>query len=367
MNIRPLRLLALLFCLSCTPLLAQDIHFTQFYMMPTNLNPANIGRFEGTVRIGGIYRSQWRSVLGRGSYETPGIYADAPIIRGFRKKDWIGVGLMMIRDRAGVTNDPDSEVLSGGAPPFETAGFLTRTASRIGASYHLALDKKGNTVLTLGAQYGAVNKTGDWDNFTFEDGYLKNPKKYLRGNSKDYIANQGGQKKTHTGIDAGVVLTSRLNKRMDFNIGFAMGNVNTPRASLLADSVGGNFEMPRKSIAHGQFNIQMTEKFTFSPQFMFGNIGGHDEIQVQAMGALLFNEEKDITLTFGLGYRLRDAVSPIVGFRKKALTVGLAYDLNVSPLNAQTNYRGGFELAANYIIKIYKPAKIKPKILCPRF
>jgi hypothetical protein len=56
-----------------------------------------------------------------------------------------------------------------------------------------------------------------------------------------------------------------------------------------------------------------------------------------------------------------------VGAQYKNLRVGLAYDINVSDLNQVSNYRGGFELAANYIIKIYKPAIVKPKVLCPRF
>ena len=41
---------------------AQDIHFTQFYMSPMTTNPANAGKFEGTARIGGIFRGQWASV-----------------------------------------------------------------------------------------------------------------------------------------------------------------------------------------------------------------------------------------------------------------------------------------------------------------
>ncbi|MCB0576411.1 MAG: type IX secretion system membrane protein PorP/SprF, partial [Saprospiraceae bacterium] len=53
---------------------AQDIHFTQFYMSPLTTNPAMSGKFEGTVRIGGIYRGQWASVLsGSDSYKTPSV------------------------------------------------------------------------------------------------------------------------------------------------------------------------------------------------------------------------------------------------------------------------------------------------------
>ena len=92
-----------------------------------------------------------------------------------------------------------------------------------------------------------------------------------------------------------------------------------------------------------------------------------DEIVVQGLAGYLFNPEKDITLNFGLGYRLGDAINLLAGAKIKSLTVGVAYDVNTSSLNNDTRYRGGFEIAANYIIKIYKKATVKPKILCPRF
>jgi hypothetical protein len=92
-----------------------------------------------------------------------------------------------------------------------------------------------------------------------------------------------------------------------------------------------------------------------------------DEIIVQGMAGYLFDPEKDITFNAGLGYRLGDAVNLLAGARIKSLTVGLAYDVNTSGLSNDTRYRGGFELAANYIIKIYKKAVVKPKMLCPRF
>ena len=96
-------------------------------------------------------------------------------------------------------------------------------------------------------------------------------------------------------------------------------------------------------------------------------MSGADEIILQALAGYLFNPERDITLHFGVGYRMRDALHPIIGGRYKNLTVGMAYDVNTSNLSQATNFRGGFEIAANYIVKIYKPAVIKTKVLCPRF
>lgn len=346
------------FLASCAGLSAQDIHFTQYNMSPMTTNPANIGAFEGTARIGGIYRGQWNSVLGSSSYKTPSVYADAPIIRGFRKKDWVGVGLTFFTDKAGVLN-------------------LTQTAAKLGASYHFALDKKGTTYITLGAQYGkASRKLTAGDGIRFEEGYLNKGSSDYNQNLDVDFANLKRDKATWTDVDGGIVLKSRLNKRMDFSLGYAMYHITKGRYGLVTGGGGGtgggsvqssNDKIPQRSVVTGLFNIKLNDKFTISPSFLFQTMNGADEIMVQGMGGYLLNPEKDFTLLFGLGYRLRDAIHPMIGGQYKSLRVGLAYDVNISGLKSETNYRGGFELAAWYIIKIYKPAVVKTKVLCPRF
>jgi type IX secretion system PorP/SprF family membrane protein len=349
--------------LALQSLSAQDIHFTQFNMSPMTLNPAMAGKFEGTVRIGGIYRDQFRSSINgvtgpdgntvrNAQFKTPSFWADAPIIRGFRKNDWVGVGIMFFTDKAG-------------------QGGMAHTGSKIGATYHLALDKKAQTMLSIGAHYGGEQRRVDNSRFFFERGYTNS----TRPNNQ-YDPQQSGEAQAETNarygdIDAGVVLSSRLNKRMDFNLGFSMFHVAEPRYTLLGGNTGGggggNTRVPRRSSLHGQFNAKLTERFGISPAFLFQTQTGGQEIVLQGMGNYLFDEARDITLDFGLGYRMRDAMQAIVGMRYKALNVGLAYDINTSKLNTVSRYRGGFELAANYIIKIYKPANIKQRVLCPRF
>lgn len=357
MNIRKL-LLLLASAFALSGIQAQDIHFSQFNMSPMTLNPANIGAFEGTARIGGIYRGQWASVIGNsGQYQTPSVFVDAPIIRGFRKNDWVGVGFMFFSDKAGV-------------------GKLTHSAAKIGASYHLALNKKATTFLTVGAQYGKANRKLNPDGFRFEEGYA-NPTGsggYNQPLDVDF-ANLNRNNASWTDIDGGIVLKSKLNDRMDFSIGYAMYHIAEGKYGLVtggSSNPGGPAQssgdkIGRRSVGTGQFNIKLSDKFTVSPTFLYQTMSGADEIIIQGLGSYLFNTEKDVTLLFGLGYRLRDAVHPIVGVQYKTLRVGLAYDVNISTLKTATNYRGGFELAANYIIKIYKPAVIKTKVLCPRF
>lgn len=362
MHIRKL-LFLLATTLSITALNAQDLHFSQYNMSPMTLNPANIGNFEGTVRIGGIYRGQWASVIGsKGQYKTPSIWVDAPIITGFRKRDWVGVGLVFFSDKAGT-------------------GGLTHTAAKLGASYHLSLDKKGNAYLTFGAQYGQAGRNLDPEALEFEKGFLDAPAgtRYDKGAQVDFL-NATEAKSNWSDIDGGVVLRAKLNKRMDMSLGYAMYHIAKGKYGLVTSGGGtgtstsgggggSNAEIARRSVVTGLFNIKLNDKLTVGPSFIFQTMSGADEISLQALGSYLFNAEKDIDLNFGLGYRLTgsDAIYPMVGGRYKNLRVGLAYDVNISDLNTVSNYRGGFEIAANYIVKIYKPAKIKTKVLCPRF
>lgn len=354
-NMHVRKLLALFaVAFSLNNLAAQDIHFTQFYMSPLTMNPSLTGKFEGTVRIGGIYRGQWASVVGgRNSYKTPSFWADAPIIRGIRKQDWVGVGLSFFGDKAGEVG-------------------LKHSAFNLSGAYHLALGKKSTTVISLGGHYGkGSRKLGD--DFRFEDGFDNS------GNYPGNLSKDGNvvDNTSFTDIGAGLNLSAKLNKQADFNVGFAMHHLNQGKYSLVGRSdtsstvptnpTAGDAKIPRRSLLHGQLNYALNKRWSIHPAFQYQSMGGADEIQLQGIMGYLFNPEKDITLNFGLGYRMRDAVQAIVGARIKDLRLGLAYDINTSDLNAASSYRGGFELAANYIIKIYKPAVIKPKVLCPRF
>ena len=49
----------LIFSIIATSLLAQDIHFSQYYLSPLTQNPANAGSFVNANRFSALYRNQW--------------------------------------------------------------------------------------------------------------------------------------------------------------------------------------------------------------------------------------------------------------------------------------------------------------------
>ncbi|MCB0663678.1 MAG: PorP/SprF family type IX secretion system membrane protein, partial [Saprospiraceae bacterium] len=167
---------------------AQDLHFTLWDMNPLNINPAFAGSFSGTFRVTGIYRDQWRSAVSNSNlgnpYTTPSFGIDAPIIQGFRKNDWVGVGVGMFSDKAGSLE-------------MGYSGFSG------GAAYHLGLNKASTSVLTLGIQYQSISRNVNFRNAQWGD-----------NNLAEYTTNDMLQQ-SFSDWSGGLLLKTQLSEQMD--------------------------------------------------------------------------------------------------------------------------------------------------------
>lgn len=337
---------------------AQDIHFSLFNMSPLALNPANTGAFLGTARVGGIYRGQWYNVSGANGYQTPSFYVDAPILRGFREQDWIGVGGVIVNDEAGSLK-------------------LSTNSMMLSASYHLGLGKDGKSALTLGLQGGRVQRRFDGDKAFFADGF--DPNNNLNyTNSEDPLAGgaSGGSRDKTDFLDfaAGLLYRSQLSDQSNFELGISGAHLTQPKylfGSLTEGqdtiNVDGADKRPLRITAHTKYEWALTDRWSAAPTAMFQASKGATEVSLQAWAGYMINPEMQVKLNFGLGYRFGDAAKVLLGLDYKDLRVAAAYDVNVSQLNSATNYQGAFEIAAWYIIKVYKDPEIKQAILCPKF
>ncbi|RMD76120.1 MAG: type IX secretion system membrane protein PorP/SprF [Bacteroidetes bacterium] len=337
-----LKLYLLLPSLLCVSLMspAQDIHFTMYDMAPLSLNPAHTGAYEGTFRIGGIYRDQWASIMPN-QFTTPMFYLDAPVLM-VGKRNWVGVGMMMYQDKAGVAR------LRNGTVQFSGA-------------FHLALDKKSDYVLTLGLQGGMVQR--DFD--------ITSPEVLLGdellagtpGASPDRTVQE--PRANYLDMATGVMFRARMNDETTFTAGIAAHHINKPKYSLLQQNSKA-ITQPLRLNGHMRVDYQYNELLTLSPTLLFQNMAGTNEIILQGWGKYLIKKEQDLSLIGGLGYRLADAAMVIVGAQYQDWKVALSYDINTSSLRRASNYRGGFEIALGYIGRIYKKPDVKPAIICPR-
>lgn len=340
------RLLA--FCLSAlwiNAIHAQDIHYTLFNMSPLTLNPALTGAYEGTARIGGIYRDQWANVVSN-SFTTPGVYLDAPIIRGFGKKDWVGVGAINVNDEAG-------------------RFYLQTNISGLSLAYHAGLGN--NSVLTLGLQGAMVQRRVDTQSgfLRFEDSYDISTGGFTSASTD--LTNIR-ENVNYTDINAGLMLRTKLPGKRTLELGFSAAHINAPRYSMV-NTTGFNDDGTRRPLrlaAHGSFFTPLkNEKWSLSPTFLVQTTAGAFEGIGQAWAG--YEVKKDVRVNFGAGYRVGDALQVLVGLDYEDLKVAASYDMNVSSLAAVSKTVGGFEISAWYILKMYKKPDVKPIIFCPHF
>lgn len=325
----------------------QDIHFTLHPMTPLAFNPANTGAFYGSYRISILYRDQYRSVLGSAAYMTPTFSVDVPVIRGFKKTDWVGVGMFFYSDKSG------------------DAG-LTQSAFKASVAYHWAMNKKGTNILSIAYQTGSVQRE------------IKNSSKLTFGDELENLVESSPDrgnilmdKKGFLDHVGGLKFTSKLNKTDEFNIGIAAGKFGRPDWSVL--TMGGNYSVDPRVHAQIGLSTVMSDKVRFSPNISYQKIWGSPASTFVMQGYIdyLYNEAKNTILKGGIGYRsgagIGDAIQIMLGADIDAIRVMLGYDINISSLASASGTFGAIELAAQYVGKIYKRPKPDPIIFCPRF
>lgn len=336
---------------------AQDIHYSLYDFSPLTLNPAQTGAFSGTARIGGIYRDQWFGFLNN-SFKTPSFYIDAPIIRGFGENDWVGVGGVVISDKAGTANLRTNAFLFSAAYHWTLGG---------GKKGRRAADR-GKTVLTIGAQGGSVSRRIDLANpdLIFED--EADPSVGGGGLGGGTSPDRKASEKTNfLDFAAGLMLRTELSEKSNLEIGTAVVHITQPDYSLLGTGTDEAKQRPMRITAHARLVQDLNEKWRLTPSVLFQTTKGSREIHAQIWAGVLLNDKKDMRLNFGTGYRFGDAVPVLVGLDIGDLRVAMAYDVNTSSLSQASNSVGGFEIAASYIIKIFKDPNVVPAILCPQF
>jgi type IX secretion system PorP/SprF family membrane protein len=336
---------------------AQDIHFTMFDMAPINLNPVYTGFYSGSFRVGGIYRSQWQglglNVAGLSDkfsgFQTPSAFADValgiPPKNGAEMKSWLGVGINFYNDQV---------------------DRLSTMRAELSVAYHLGLGKRGRTRISLGVKGGIYqSRVKDITGYVFEDEIIGGI-----NTSTDDAVFGANQSSTAPDFSAGLMVAHR---GTGWGIEVA-GSINHFTQPKLNFGTNVDYKLPSNIIASIRTTFALGNKFSVRPKVFMQLMTKVLELNAQAVFAYHFTNTKDVNLLFGGGYRLGDAAFARVGFEYKGLTIGGAYDFNLSSLSVSgNNFNGvnpramGFEVAVTYIAKIYKDIVIEEVLYNPRF
>jgi len=323
----------------------QDPRFSQFHLMPTYLNPAMTGFFDGDVRFAAIYRDQWftlGSPYGNTKYETEGAAVDGCIKVGRpsgdyeRKEDYIGVGGAFIRDVAG-----DEAYTS-------TDGFVNLAYSKsfgYRVKHAIAIGLQGEVMSTQFRNGGAVFPGPTIENI--------------------------GKQNIRFDATAGIIYHVDFKKRVNMYCGFAYSHITSSTYNFF--DVGGGDKLYAKYVAHAGAVVSTSDKFNLLPSLLFMKQGPSLEFNLGVSAQYVFGNalESKNSISFGLMSRFArpegpEAIIPNVRLDIYHFTVGVAYDVNISSLSAGTHTVGAIEVAIVYIYK-HKNRAVPTNASCPQW
>lgn len=319
-------LLGIYIMISCA-FYAQDIHFSQFDVNVTTLNPGYTGVMKGDFRVANNYRNQWGTVST--PFTTFSVAYDMNVLNKKQNKGLtdIGIGLGFFSDKIGTSN------LSQNQFNFS-----------LSAIQQVNFDTK----ISLGLQ-GAYNQQSiSMDNLTWDTQFVGHqfnetlPSQELFGNSKS----------NYLDINAGLLL---VNESWDnqFTLGAAVYHINSPKRSLFAGE-----KLAPKIAGHASYEIKLGRSMSTKslvPKLLYTRQRKHQEILVgliyrnflkQASKYTRFSTETFVD--FGVYYRVQDAIVLSAGIHYKRFRFGVSYDSNISKLSVASNTIGGFEVSLAY-------------------
>lgn len=327
---------------------AQDIHFSQFFNCPYNMNPAFAGQFDGSYRIIGNQRTQWRSVTT--PYSTFGLGADANNLTlpdgVLNKKDGkeyatgFHAGVSFFHDKAGDSQLTSNQlnILVGRDTKAGTHGTKLSGAVMLGYT-------------GMNIDYSRLRYDNQWNGLVYDPGI--SPEENYARDSRGYF-----------NFNAGLLLRNQKNRSEEWVAGISVYNVSRPAQSFFDD---GYVQLDLRWNMQGSYRFPVNKTWLAEPMLMGSFQGTYAEINFGGLGYYI-TDSKNYSwkaIYFGAFGRARDAGYVVGGMQYNEWNVALSYDINTSNLRPASNGRGGFEIAVIYIV----PPKPKPREVkvCPDY
>lgn len=320
---------------------AQDAHFSQYFVAPLSINPAQTGFMDGTARAMVNHRSQWASI--NNAFSTTTASVDGIILQSkIPKGDRLGIGMMAMSDKV-------------------ADGLLTNNYFSVSTAYHKALDKEGNYSIGIGLQGTYAQRSIDGGKIVLND--QLDPFGSFSKSSSDAAKGVSGLRRNYLDASAGMLFKARINDKHQFYLGASAYHLSSPKVTFM-DNV--NLTVPLRLSFNGAYEAKVSDMLSLS---LLGLYTMQEEASEGVFGMIATigrsYREYDKTPIFygGLLYRTQDALIPYVAVEYLDIRFGFTYDYNTSALSAATNGQGGIEASIVYLLRI--PPNKKIQYLCP--
>lgn len=311
---------------------AQGLHFSQITATPVQVNPANTGNFDGTLRANGLLRNQWFSV------PTDYLTFTGSLEYNFSKHcascSPFSLGAVITHDNAGLSNLRLNQIDLSGA--FRTSIFKK----------HL---------ISFGVMAGLGQKSFEVDRLETTatitpDGFRTDYDDIYRNDNYWFFDLSAG---------VNIHFRDKANPRVGGDIGTAFLHVNRPNASFITKN---QIRQPMQWNLYALGNLPVFSRVDFLGQVaLFQLFNGQREILTGAGARLYLTLEpkpwKSLTLDLTANFRLDDAFIPMAAIGYRGWRVGFSYDINLSDFQIATNREGGPEFTVGYIFHRLAPAR----------
>ena len=327
MNIRKLFikifLLAAVFFI-CRNANTQDLHYSQFYNSPQNINPALTGMFSGDHRFMVSMRDQWRFV------PVPWFTLSGAYDRKFyvlkSEKHFIGGGINLNHDRQG-----DSD--------------LNLSSLTLNGAYHRLLTPHHivSAGLTLGfSSRGFNTKSLTWDKQWNGDAF--------NGGLPSGEAFQNFERINFFETGVGLNYRYQKHKRTFADIGVGVLHLVSPNVAYYDNSTA---NLPQRLTLSAVGQVKLLDILDIQLHGLHQIQDKYDETVIGGLGKIYISQKrgKEVQLHVGLGYRTAGSYIPTVALQVNNIYAGFSYDIDTNQYNQTVgSRRGGPEIHVRYII-----------------
>jgi type IX secretion system PorP/SprF family membrane protein len=312
--------------------IAQDPHFSQFFMAPQFINPSAVGIGSGSWRAMSNYRQQWGDA--GTAFNTKTIAGDISIYKKSPENNHFGIGFTMMTDES-------------------MQGAFKSTYASISLAYHLKLSNYHHFGLGLQTLYG--NRFIDYSKLNFGEQFTSGGFDITLPTGEIALSNM----RPYISMGAGLIYN--YNNQNDLNIDFGLAgfNLNKPRQTFMQDQ---QQYLPSSFITHMNMEYEMNDRLVLA----FNGIFKQQAIQNYfALGGSVGREisggEKTHYIFTGLWFRSGDAIYPYLGMQINNFKIGLSYDVTTSKQIQGPMIPHSFEFS----ILIKQAARTPGAIPCP--
>jgi len=313
---------------------SQDIHFSQIQEAPLWLNPANAGFMDGYFRAVANYRNQWMSM--GNAFQTMAISVDASTLKTKKNKAYLGLGLFVFNDRAGMAKMGSTQ-----AQIHINAIIKTSKKSKLGGAVYVGFNQNSANyaALTFGNQYNGKeidNTIGNGEIVTYSS----------------FLSSDVGAGLNYEFSSAAIDMLR--DDIFSLKIGGAVYHMNRPVQKFAS---GSTYQLPMRFVGNVQARIDIKgTKISILPSLIYLKQATATEVTVGTHIRYRFKNPTKVTgvksetgLNIGVYYRVSDAVIPQVSLDMGKYAIGLAYDLNLSTYKQVSKMNGGFEVYLKFM------------------